>query len=82
MRLDVDGPGNVLVREGDGGTSVALSDPTMLRDSVVMTIRGRHLDIVSADDGVEVRRVPGGTEVRARTHQAYGASFTATLRRR
>lgn len=80
--LAIDGPASVLVREDDdGGTSVALSDPTMLRDAVAVTIRGRHLAVESSDDGVEVRRVPGGTEVRARTRQAYGASLTARLRR-
>lgn len=80
--LDIDGPASVIVREDGDGISVALSDPTMRRDAVTLTIRGRHLDVVSADDGVQVRRVPGGTEVRARTHQAYGASLTATLRQR
>ncbi|CAM3466063.1 polysaccharide lyase family 8 super-sandwich domain-containing protein [Isoptericola cucumis] len=80
--LTIDGPASVLVREDGGGTAVALSDPTMLRDAVTLTIRGRHLDAVSADDDVEVRRVPGGTEVRARTREAYGASLTATLRLR
>ncbi|MCK9795965.1 polysaccharide lyase beta-sandwich domain-containing protein [Isoptericola sp. 4D.3] len=77
--LAIDGPASVLVRDDDGTTSVALSDPTMRRDAVTLTLRGRHLDVVSADDGVVVRRVPGGTEVRARTRQAYGASLTATL---
>ncbi|ACQ78439.1 polysaccharide lyase 8 alpha-helical [Beutenbergia cavernae DSM 12333] len=79
----IDGPASVLVREtDDGGTSVALSDPTMDRRSVTVTIRGRRLEAESADDGVEVRRVPGGTEVRADVREAYGASFTATLRPR
>jgi len=81
--LVIDGPASVLVREDDDDeVAVALSDPTMHRDAVTVTVRGRHLDVVAADDGVEVRRVPGGTEVRARTHEAYGASRTATLRRR
>lgn len=81
--LVIDGPASVLVHEhDDGGTSVALSDPTMLRHAVALTIRGRSLDVDSADDGVEVRHVPGGTEVRAHTREAYGASLTAVLRRR
>jgi len=80
--LVVDGPASVLVREDDDGATLALSDPTMRREAVTVTVRGRRLDAVAADDGVEVRRVPGGTEVRARTHEAYGASLTATLRRR
>ncbi|WP_430594352.1 polysaccharide lyase family 8 super-sandwich domain-containing protein [Isoptericola sp. QY 916] len=80
--LAIDGPASVLVRDDRDGVSVALSDPTMRRRAVTVTIRGRHLDVVSADDGIDVRRVPGGTEVRADTHQVYGASLTATLRRR
>ncbi|MFE7407421.1 polysaccharide lyase family 8 super-sandwich domain-containing protein [Isoptericola sp. NPDC057559] len=81
--LTIDGPASVLVREGgDGRTSVALSDPTTGRDTVTLTVRGRHLDVEAADDGVRVRRVPGGTEIRATTRHAYGASLTAVLRRR
>jgi hyaluronate lyase len=35
---------------------------------------------VTHDDGVEVRRAPGGTLVRATTRQAHGRTFTVTLR--
>ncbi|MBF8190382.1 silent information regulator protein Sir2 [Nonomuraea sp. K274] len=79
-RLLVDGPASVLVQSG-GQTVVALSDPTMKRDHVTVTLRGAPLRLVSADEGVTVRRVPGGTQIQARTHQAHGSTFTATLRR-
>ncbi|MEV4223796.1 polysaccharide lyase family 8 super-sandwich domain-containing protein [Nonomuraea sp. NPDC049725] len=78
-RLVVDGPASVIVRRGSR-TTVALSDPTMKRDSVSVVIHGRPLRLVTADEGVTVRRVPGGTLVRAATRHAYGRTFTATLR--
>jgi hyaluronate lyase len=74
----VDGPASVLVRRGDD-VRVALSDPTMARDSVSVLLPGR-LSMVDADEGVAVRHVAGGTLVRATTHQAYGRSFAASLR--
>ncbi|TDC07851.1 silent information regulator protein Sir2 [Nonomuraea longispora] len=78
-RLIVDGPASVIVRSGER-TVVALSDPTMKRDHVTVVLRGRPLRLDTADEGVTVRRVPGGTEVRARTRHAHGRTFTATLR--
>ncbi|RII09344.1 Xanthan lyase precursor [Streptomyces sp. YIM 130001] len=80
--LQIDGAASVLVRRlgHRSGTQVALSDPTMGRDSVAVLLRGRRLDAVVADPGVRVRRVPGGTLVEARTRHAYGKSFTVTLR--
>lgn len=80
-RLAVHGPASVLVRKLEEGTvAVALSDPTMDRDTVSVVLRG-HLDLVSADEGVRVRHhVPGATVIEANTHHAYGASFAATLR--
>lgn len=82
-RLAIDGPASVLARERRGGkVTVAVSDPTMGRDRVSVTVRGRSLDLVSADDGVRVAQVPGGTRVEATTHHAYGRTFTATLQAR
>ncbi|AQZ68491.1 polysaccharide lyase, family 8 [[Actinomadura] parvosata subsp. kistnae] len=78
-RLLVDGPAAVIVRSSGGRTTVALSDPTMKRERVSVVVRGPRLRTVTADEGVTVRRVPGGTLIRATTHQAYGRSFTATL---
>jgi hyaluronate lyase len=77
--LSVDGPASVLARE-ERGLSVAVSDPTMARDTVSVTVRGRALRPVSLDDGVTVRRVPGGTRIDVATRHAYGRSFTARLR--
>ena len=77
--LSVHGPASVLVRRGDG-VRVAVSDPTMRRTDVSVLLRGTRLRVVDAGDGVDVRHVAGGTLVRARTHQAYGRTFHATLR--
>jgi hyaluronate lyase len=79
--LSVDGPASVLVRrEADGTVRVALADPTTLREGTAVTVHSGPLSLVSADDGVRVRRVPGGTRVVADTRQAYGRSLTVTLR--
>jgi hyaluronate lyase len=78
-RLSVHGPASVLVRRQGGETTVAVSDPTMDRDTLDVVVHGSSR-LVTADEGVEVRRVPGGTRVRVRTKQAYGRTFTATLR--
>lgn len=78
-RLLVDGPASVVVRSG-GRTAVALSDPTMKRDRVAVVLAGPPLRLDAADEGVTVRRVPGGTLVQAATRHAYGRTFTATLR--
>lgn len=80
-RLSIDGPASVIVQETqDGGTSVAVSDPTMERDAVSVTVRGRSMRALSADDGVRVSPVPGGTRIDVTTRHAYGRSLTATLR--
>ncbi|GAA2209647.1 polysaccharide lyase 8 family protein [Nonomuraea monospora] len=78
-RLLVDGPASVLVRSAGGRTTVALSDPTMKRERVSVVVHGARLRLDSADEGVTVRRVPGGTLIQATTHQSYGRTFTATL---
>ncbi|MEU1212801.1 polysaccharide lyase family 8 super-sandwich domain-containing protein [Streptomyces sp. NPDC005790] len=79
-RLSVDGPASVMLRRTRGGSySVAVSDPTTTRRTVSVTLHGRPLRRVSADDGVRVRHVRGGTRIDVTTHHAYGRSFTATL---
>ncbi|WP_084959280.1 polysaccharide lyase family 8 super-sandwich domain-containing protein [Thermoactinospora rubra] len=78
-RLLIDGPASVIVQSSRERTAVALSDPTMRRDRVTVVVRGAQLRLESADEGVTVRRVPGGTLIRAETRQAYGRTFTATL---
>lgn len=80
-RLSVDGAASVILRTArDGTVSVAVSDPTMERSTVSVTVRGRWLRAVSSDDGVRVREVLGGTRIDVDTHQAYGGSLTARLR--
>ncbi|MFC5825030.1 polysaccharide lyase family 8 super-sandwich domain-containing protein [Nonomuraea insulae] len=79
-RLLIDGPASVIVRSGGNRTTVALSDPTMTRDRVTVVLHGAPLRLVTADEGVTVRRVPGGTLIQATTHHAYGRTFTVTLR--
>ncbi|WP_425569362.1 polysaccharide lyase beta-sandwich domain-containing protein [Nonomuraea salmonea] len=78
-RLLVDGPAALIVRQSGRRTEVALSDPTMRRDHVSVLVPGRPLRVSEAGEGVTVRRVPGGTLVRAATRHAYGRTFTAIL---
>ncbi|MEU8828172.1 polysaccharide lyase family 8 super-sandwich domain-containing protein [Streptomyces sp. NPDC048636] len=84
--LSVDGPGSVLLRTAHGGAphhgavSLAVADPTTLRDTVSVLVRGRGMRAVTADEGVRVSRVRGGTRIDVATRHAYGRSFTAELR--
>lgn len=80
-RLTVDGAASVLLRTSrDGTVSIAVADPTTERRTVSVTLRGRWLRAVSSDDGVNVRRVIGGTRIDVDTHQTHGRSLTARLR--
>ncbi|OAH11125.1 polysaccharide lyase family 8 super-sandwich domain-containing protein [Streptomyces jeddahensis] len=79
--MRIEGPASVLVqRERHGLTTVAVSDPTMDRDTVSVLLRGRSLWEVASDDGVRVTPVPGGTRLEFNARQAYGRSFAVTLR--
>ncbi|MEU6992628.1 polysaccharide lyase family 8 super-sandwich domain-containing protein [Streptomyces sp. NPDC046465] len=80
--LHVHGPASVILRREHRGATVSLavSDPTMGRDTVTVLLPGRPPRKVTAEPGVRVRGVPGGTRVEVDTHHAYGRSFTATLR--
>ncbi|MVO85742.1 silent information regulator protein Sir2 [Streptomyces sp. p1417] len=80
--LRVTGPACVLVHRQERSRTlrIAVSDPTMGRDRVGVLVRGRRLRVVTADPGVRVRGVGGGTWVDADTHHAYGRSLTVTLR--
>ncbi|MGH3096238.1 MAG: polysaccharide lyase family 8 super-sandwich domain-containing protein, partial [Streptosporangiales bacterium] len=82
-RLAIDGPASVLMRERRrGNLTLSLSDPTMDRDQVSVVVRGRPMTKLTADRGVRIEAVAGGTRVTATTHHAYGRTFTATLRPR
>jgi hyaluronate lyase len=79
--LSIDGPASVILQTRPGHlTTVALSDPTMDRGWVSVVVRGRTLSKVSADDGVRVNQVAGGTKLDFDTHQTYGRSLRVTLR--
>ncbi|MFF8281715.1 polysaccharide lyase family 8 super-sandwich domain-containing protein [Streptomyces albus] len=77
--LRLDGAASLLLRRDGREVTVAVSDPTMRRDSITLLLHGRRLRPVRTDDGVRVSPAPGGTLVRVRTRHAYGRSFTATL---
>ncbi|MGW4231799.1 polysaccharide lyase family 8 super-sandwich domain-containing protein [Streptomyces sp. NPDC004980] len=80
--FSVDGPASVLLRRAPDGTySIAVSDPTTKRRTVSVTVHGRAPRLLSADDGVSARRVPGGIRLDVTTRHAYGRGFTAALRR-
>ncbi|MEQ7008268.1 polysaccharide lyase family 8 super-sandwich domain-containing protein [Actinopolymorpha sp. B17G11] len=81
--MSIDGPASVITqtRQGGGEITVAVSDPTMERATVSVLLRGAPLTVVSADDGVRVRRDAGGTRVEYDTRHAYGRSLRVTLRR-
>jgi hyaluronate lyase len=69
------------MRDGPAGTVlVAVSDPTMDRDVISVTVHGPGRTAIAADDGVTVHPVPGGTRIDVATRHAYGRTFTATLR--
>ncbi|MGW2564096.1 polysaccharide lyase family 8 super-sandwich domain-containing protein [Streptomyces sp. NPDC001514] len=79
--MRIEGPASVIVqRERRGLTTVAVSDPTMDRDTVGVLLRGRSLREVTSDEGVRVSPVHGGTRLEFDTWNAYGRSFTVTLR--
>ncbi|WP_328504783.1 polysaccharide lyase beta-sandwich domain-containing protein [Streptomyces sp. NBC_00457] len=79
--LRIEGPASVIVRrERHGLTTVAVSDPTMDRDTVGVLLHGRPLRAVTSDAGVRVRSERGGTRLEFDTRHAYGRSFTVVLR--
>jgi Polysaccharide lyase family 8, super-sandwich domain/Polysaccharide lyase family 8, N terminal alpha-helical domain/Polysaccharide lyase family 8, C-terminal beta-sandwich domain len=80
-RLVISGPASVILRNGPAGAvSVAVSDPTMNRDVISVTVQGPTRAAVAADDGVTVHPVAGGTRIDVATRHAHGRTFTATLR--
>lgn len=70
----------IVRRERHGLTTVAVSDPTMDRDTVGVLLHGRPLRVVTSDAGVRVRSERGGTRLEFDTRHAYGRSFTVVLR--
>ncbi|MBD0841504.1 polysaccharide lyase 8 family protein [Streptomyces sp. TRM68416] len=80
-QLACDGPASALVRPDGRTVTVALSDPTQLRDRVVLDLAVPALKVVSADTGVRAERTPGGTRITAETAGLHGATVTITLTR-
>lgn len=79
--LSIDGPASVITRDEPGRiTTIALSDPTMNRSTISVTIRGRRLTKVSGDDGIQLTRVRGGTRLDFPTHHTHGRTLTIRLR--
>ncbi|MFF2729490.1 polysaccharide lyase 8 family protein [Streptomyces sp. NPDC058008] len=79
--LTADGPASVLVRPEGRTVTVALSDPTQLRSSVVLDLALRGLSVVSADPGVTAVPAGGGIRVTADTTGRHGATLNLTLKR-
>lgn len=79
--LTVDGPASVIAQSTGRGTTIAVSDPTFGRETVSVTIRGRR-PVLDADPEVSVHPVRGGTRLDFRTHEAYGKTFTVSIRGR
>ncbi|WP_026877294.1 polysaccharide lyase family 8 super-sandwich domain-containing protein [Jiangella gansuensis] len=78
--LQIGGPASVIARTRSRLTTIAVSDPTMDRDVVQVTVAGRRLRKVAGDRAVRVTHAGGDTHLEVDTHQAYGRSFSATLR--
>lgn len=77
--LTVHGPASVIAQKGPrGSTVIAVSDPTFMRDTVSVTIRGRR-PIRESDPEVTTRTERGHLQLDFRTHQAYGKTFTVTV---
>ncbi|MET8969478.1 polysaccharide lyase 8 family protein [Streptomyces hydrogenans] len=79
--LTCDGPASVLVRRDPGGTvTLAVSDPTQLRDRVLLDLDGPRLRAARGSD-VRTQRVAGATRITVDTAGLRGATRTLTLTR-
>ncbi|WNI26489.1 polysaccharide lyase 8 family protein [Streptomyces sp. ITFR-16] len=81
QELTADGPASVLLRPEGRTVTVALSDPTQLRSSVVLDLALRGLSVVSADPGVSAVPAGGGLRITADTTGRHGATLNLTLNR-
>ncbi|WP_372351668.1 polysaccharide lyase 8 family protein [Streptomyces sp. KL116D] len=79
--LTSDGPASVLVRPRDGQVEVAVSDPTQLRDRVVLDLELRGYKVRRAGRGVAVARGRSGTRITVDTAGLHGATVSLTLSR-
>ncbi|MFD5040374.1 polysaccharide lyase 8 family protein [Streptomyces sp. NPDC058377] len=81
QELTCDGPASVLVRPDGRTVSVALSDPTQLRSSVVLDLDLPGLTAASADPGVRTTARGRGLRITADTAGLRGATLDLTLKR-
>lgn len=79
--LSADGPASVLVRPDGKTVTVAVSDPTQLRDRVTLDLALRGLTLARADTGARAERTSAGTRVTVDTAGAHGATFALTFTR-
>ncbi|MEU5658971.1 polysaccharide lyase 8 family protein [Streptomyces sp. NPDC047737] len=79
--LTSDGPASVLVRPRDGKLTVALSDPTQLRSTVVLDLARPGLTVEAADPGIRTTATGRGLRITADTAGLHGATLTLTLKR-
>ncbi|MFD4649186.1 polysaccharide lyase 8 family protein [Streptomyces sp. NPDC058441] len=79
--LAADGPASVLVRPDGRTVTVAVSDPTQLRDRVTLDLALRGLTVARADTGVRAERTSAGTRVTVDTAGTHGATFALTFAR-
>ncbi|MFJ8858057.1 polysaccharide lyase beta-sandwich domain-containing protein [Streptomyces sp. NPDC102451] len=81
QELTCDGPASVLVRPEGRTVTVALSDPTQLRSSVVLDLDRPGLRVAAADPGVRATATGRGLRITADTAGLHGATLNLTLKR-
>ncbi|MEU0148170.1 polysaccharide lyase 8 family protein [Streptomyces sp. NPDC006288] len=81
QELSCDGPASVLVRPEGRTLTVAVSDPTQLRSSVVLGLDSPGLKVVAADPGISVTPSGRGLRITADTAGLHGATLGLTLKR-
>ncbi|MEU6847493.1 polysaccharide lyase 8 family protein [Streptomyces sp. NPDC046716] len=79
--LGADGPASVLVRAREQRFEVAVSDPTQLRDRIVLDLDLPGHTVRRADPGVRAVRRGAGTRITVDTAGLHGATVSLTLSR-
>lgn len=78
--VSVDGPASVVLAPSGRECRIAVSDPTQLRDRVVVDLQGPRRTVVSADPGVAVEPLRGGVRITATTAGLAGRTLALTVR--
>lgn len=81
QELTCDGPASVLLRQDGRTLTVALSDPTQLRSSVVLDLARPGLTVAAADPGIRATSTGRGLRITADTAGLHGATLDLTLKR-